>query len=155
MTDRRPQRLWRRRGPSCGPYWRRRWRRLWAKPWLSFLVSGLEDVSRLEDVERALNHPPGGADDVEVRLVGSLRVTHVGHFDHRVDVGVFDVAGGIRRWIAGIMLDAKRGSIGLYPAQRDHLRIQRAIEFGGECRHLAAIGSAAGVRGGGMGMGDV
>src|SRR4051794_31075448 len=92
--------------PECGRDWRRHLQRLWVKPWFKLSCSGLEDV------ERALDHPACGADDVEVRLVGSLRVSHVGHFDQRIDVGVFDIACGIGGGISWLVLDAERRLIG-------------------------------------------
>src|SRR5882724_796824 len=119
------------------------------KPWLEVSFSGLEDV------ERALDHPARGADDVEIGLVRSLRLAHVGHFDQRIDVGIFDVAGRVRRRIARLMFDSECGLIGPDLAQRHHLRIQRAIEGGGKGRHLAAIGVAAGGRRRGIRVGDI
>src|SRR5437764_8244546 len=128
MRARLPPTPYRRRRPcpGCGRDWRRHLQRLWVKPWFKLSCSGLEDV------QRALNHAAGGADDVEVRLVGSLRVSHIGHFDQWIDVGVFDVTRGIGGGIARIMLDAECGLIRPDFAKRYDLRIQRAIEFGGK-----------------------
>src|SRR4051795_3322705 len=121
MTGRPPRSPCRRRRPypECAQDWRRHLQRLWVKPWLKPSCSGLEDV------ERALDHPARGADDVEVRLVGSLRVPHVGHFDQRIDVGVFDVARAIGSGIAWIVFDAERRLVGPNLAEGYDLRIQR------------------------------
>src|SRR6202008_3165585 len=67
----------------------------------------------------------------------------------------FDVAGGVRRRIAGIVLDAERRLVGADLAEAYDLGVQGAIEFGGEARDLAAIGIAAGARSGGIRVGDV
>src|SRR5204862_6410261 len=113
--DRRSRHPWWWHRPVAPGSWRgshRRWRRLSVKPWVTLSCSGLEDV------EGALDHPPRGADDVEVRLVGSLRLVHGGHFDHRLDVGIFDVAQRIRGRIARLVLAAELRAIGPHLAER-------------------------------------
>ena len=51
-----------------------------------------ESALSLDDIDRSLEHPPGGGDDVEIGLVGTLGVAQVGHFDQRIHVRIFDVA---------------------------------------------------------------
>src|SRR3954471_6891496 len=100
--------------------------------------------SALEDVEGALDHPARRTDDVEIGFVRPLRVAHVGHLDHRVHVGIFDVAGRIRRRIVRLVFGTEIGLVGLDPAEGDDLRVECAVERGGEGRHLAPVRIAAG-----------
>src|ERR1700748_3281950 len=89
---------------GCARDWRRHSRRRWGKPWLT-------RPSALENVEGALDHAPCGADDVEVGLVGPLRIAQIRHFHHRVDVGVSDVAVRIGGRIGGLVFGSKRGLV--------------------------------------------
>lgn len=54
-----------------------------------------------QKVERAPEHLPRYRDDVEIGLVGTLRLAHVDCFDQRIDVGVLHIAalvgGGVAR----------------------------------------------------------
>src|SRR5689334_8088012 len=102
--------------------------------------------SGLEDIEGALDHAAGRADDVEVGLVGALGVAHVGHLDQRIDVGIFDIAVGVGGRIRRFVFGAEVGLIGFDLAEFHGLGVQNAVELVGEGRDLAAIGIAAGGR---------
>jgi hypothetical protein len=61
----------------------------------------------LEDIDRALKHFARCGDDVEVGLIGTLRVSHVGQLNKRIHVRVFDVTVLVGRRIARLVPDLK------------------------------------------------
>src|SRR6185437_11681240 len=118
--------------------WRRRWRQRAVRPWVN--------PSGFENIEGTLDHAPGGADDVDVGLIGTLGLAHVGHFHQRIDVGIFDVAVFVGGGMARLVFQPELGIVDPCFAELDQFHVERAIDFGLERRHLAPIGLCAGGR---------
>ena len=98
-------------------------------------------VSRFEDVD--VRWTAGGADQVDVGLIGALGLAHVGHFHQRVDVRIFHVAVGVGGWMARLVFELEVGLIGAHAPDGDNVRIERAVDLGAEGWNLAAVGIGA------------
>src|SRR5882757_9959271 len=70
-----------------------------------------EELSCAQQIEGALDHAARCADDVEVGLVGTLRLAHIVQFDHRIDIGILHVAALVRGRMSGLEFGAEVGRI--------------------------------------------
>src|SRR5450631_4627527 len=96
-------------------------------------------LSSFQDVDGALEHAAGGADHVDIGLVGTLGLAHVGHFQEWIDVGIFDIAVLVGGGMAGLVFQPEFGVVGARLAELDQLHVERAIDLGLKARHLAPV----------------
>src|SRR4030081_1807651 len=86
-----------------------------------------EELSCAQQIEGALDHAARRADDIEVGLVGTLRLAHVVQFDDRIDVRIFHVAVLVRGRMPGLEFGAEGGRVLPCLAHRDGVGLKRAI----------------------------
>src|SRR5262245_6339481 len=114
----------------AAPDWHRHRRRQTAWSWLS-------SPSDLQNIERALDHPPRRPDHVDIGLIRALRFAQVAHLDQRIDVGKLDVAAGIGGGMSGLVLGAELRWIGAHRTESDHAGVERAVDLGAKGCNLA------------------
>ena len=71
----------------------------------------------VKNVQGLFGHGTRVIDDIEVGLVGALRLAHVHSFDQRVDVRPLDHAFAVRRWIGRVVFLGERGRVGHHLGQ--------------------------------------
>ena len=60
-------------------------------------------LSGFEDIDGPLDHAARVADHVDIGFVGTLGLAHIGHFNQRIYVRIFDVAIAVRGWMSRLV----------------------------------------------------